>query len=112
MADPPKYLQLVVYRKAQGGAPMIKKIVKLSNIDVNAVTIRDLMRTYIKKWKPNFEYLDTEIVCVKTGGGFVVGRELFDELVLKLGEFIDSGEKWMLGATLVLQGVTRLWNVD
>eukprot|EP00584_Thalassiosira_punctigera_P012358 CAMPEP_0172565094 /NCGR_PEP_ID=MMETSP1067-20121228/106875_1 /TAXON_ID=265564 ORGANISM="Thalassiosira punctigera, Strain Tpunct2005C2" /NCGR_SAMPLE_ID=MMETSP1067 /ASSEMBLY_ACC=CAM_ASM_000444 /LENGTH=30 /DNA_ID= /DNA_START= /DNA_END= /DNA_ORIENTATION= len=30
MADPPKYLQLVVYRKAQGGAPMIKKIVKLS----------------------------------------------------------------------------------
>ena len=31
--SPPKYLQLVVYRKAQGGAPLIKKIVKLSDID-------------------------------------------------------------------------------
>jgi hypothetical protein len=93
---PPKYMELVVYRKAQGGLPMIKHTIKLSDLDLNALSIRDLMRDFIQKLRPNFEYLDSEIVYVKTGGGSVVGSDLFDEPAADLEQMIDSGEKWKL----------------
>ena len=101
-----KYLELVVYRKAQGGRPFINQIVKLFGYDptngsayddCSNCTVAGLLRNQIRRIKPNFVYLDSEIVSITTASGLILGSDILPEPASDIADFQDFGsQRWYL----------------
>jgi len=103
-----KYLELVVYRKALGGQPFINQIVKLFGNDptdgspyddCSNCTVADLLRNQIRRLRPNFIYLDSEIVSITTQSesGLILGSDILQEPASDIADFQKVGAtRWYL----------------